>query len=155
MKYENKNTWSHLEQAINLASEWHFGQRDKGSMPYILHPLTVMLKMNEDDIDGRIVAVLHDIIEDTILPMQILYQTFHREVVDAIVAITKEASETNKQYWTRVKANPIALRVKLKDIEHNSSPERLYNIPNKREREYLRNKYSEAKSFLTGLTNGY
>ena len=52
-----------LEIAIELAIKYHKGQIDKGGNPYILHPLEVM--NNVDRMESKIVAVLHDIIEDT------------------------------------------------------------------------------------------
>ena len=52
-----------LEIAIELASKYHKGQIDKGGNAYILHPLEVM--NNVDRMESKIVAVLHDIIEDT------------------------------------------------------------------------------------------
>lgn len=136
----------YLSEAIKLAVHFHHGQRDKSGSPYIYHPLTVMLSMDKDDYEGQIVAILHDILEDTNCLVNDLY--FPKNIVDAVLAITKAKSETNKEYWTRVKKNPIALRVKLKDIEHNSSEERLMAIPTVEERDYLREKYKKALKFL-------
>ena len=56
---------STLEKAIELAARHHAGQLDKGGMPYILHPLAVMMAV--DDQRAKIVAVLHDALEDTAL----------------------------------------------------------------------------------------
>jgi (p)ppGpp synthase/HD superfamily hydrolase len=52
-----------LNRAIILAVEAHAGQTDKAGDPYILHPLRVMLRFT--DPTERIVAVLHDVIEDS------------------------------------------------------------------------------------------
>ncbi len=52
-----------LENAIALAVEAHRGQKDKNGTPYILHPLRVMFRV-ETEIE-RVVAVLHDVVEDT------------------------------------------------------------------------------------------
>jgi hypothetical protein len=54
---------STLEHAIALAACAHAGQVDKAGQPYILHPLRVMLRLS--GADERIVAVLHDVVEDT------------------------------------------------------------------------------------------
>ena len=51
-----------LERAIAIAAAAHAGQLDKGGAPYILHPLKVMLRMTS--LEERIVAVLHDVVED-------------------------------------------------------------------------------------------
>src|SRR5260221_7739816 len=54
-----------LEDAIVLAAQWHRGQTYPSlrGEPFILHPLRVMAQV-ESDVE-RIVAVLHDVIEDT------------------------------------------------------------------------------------------
>ena len=60
-----------LEVAIQIASQYHFGQVDKQGKTYILHPLRVMLKGSTTS--EQIVGVLHDIVEDTIItPEQLL-----------------------------------------------------------------------------------
>ena len=78
-----------LEQAISLAAKQHEGQVDKANAPYILHPLRVML--NVPTIEHKIVAVLHDILEDTETTIEDLYQFgFQSHIIDAIVALTKK-----------------------------------------------------------------
>ena len=51
-----------LESAIKLAQKYHEGQFDKGGSPYIEHPLRVM--KGTESIEEKIVAVLHDVLED-------------------------------------------------------------------------------------------
>ncbi len=51
-----------LEKAIKIAVEAHTGQVDKSGNPCILYPLRVMLSLNTEE--GRIVGVLHDVVED-------------------------------------------------------------------------------------------
>lgn len=137
-----------LIDAIRIAVDAHGIQLDKAGMPYILHPLHVM--NNVDEIDAKIVAVLHDVVEDTAQTLEGLrYYGFSAEVIDAIDAITKRKGESYDDYLTRVKANPLALRVKLADIAHNSSPKRLDYLDN-HERKYLEGKYMAARIFLAG-----
>lgn len=138
-----------LDIAIQTAVAAHVGQRDKAWHPYILHPLAVMLSMDPLDLDGQIVAVLHDVIEDTGYKLEYLQAAgFNAEIVAALDAITHRGFESNRDYWARVKANPLALRVKLQDIRHNSSEERLACLsPDTAAR--LRAKYAEALEFLT------
>ena len=57
-----------LKDAIDLATQHHEGQFDKGGKPYIGHPMRVMEKMMLKDY--KIVAVLHDIVEDTSITLQ-------------------------------------------------------------------------------------
>jgi len=147
-----------LLQAINLALLAHGSQLDKAGMPYILHPLYVMGQV--DSTDAKIVAVLHDVIEDTAVTFVYnricelvgisLWGTtyfFEDKILHALEAITHRKGETNIQYWTRVKANPLALTVKLADIAHNSSEGRLAALP-KGEQERLRAKYHMAREYL-------
>ena len=132
-----------LEIAIEIASHGHIRQRDKGGKPYILHPLAVMLSMPEEDIEGRIVAVLHDVVEDTNVTLDELYTIFPPSIVEAIDAISKRDTEVNKEYWARCKQNSIAARVKIKDMLHNSSPERISKL-SEGHGKYLKKKYEEA-----------
>lgn len=136
-----------LEKAINWAVLAHEGQTDKMGEPYITHPLTVMLSMHYADVDGRIVAVLHDVPEDTAVTLAMLAGWLPEYLVAAIDAMTKRKGEELETYWGRVKANPIALRVKRADIAHNTSPERLQRLDNHTE-ERLKKKYRKALAFL-------
>lgn len=139
----------HIALAMEVASMAHSGQLDKAGQPYIFHPMHVAASMDADDIDGRIVAALHDVVEDTNVTLHDLLfkHGFHDSIIAAVDAISKRDGETNKQYWARVKANPLALRVKLKDIAHNSSEERLAALSSE-ESEHLRGKYARAMRFL-------
>ncbi|MDK4703851.1 GTP pyrophosphokinase [Rhizobium sp. CNPSo 4062] len=134
-----------LSKAIQLAAYWHKGQVDKGGAPYILHPLRVMLAM-EDPTD-KIVAVLHDILEDTDLkPDDLRAHKFSAEVRDAVQALTRQDGEDYFDFVRRAAANPIARRVKLADIADNLDPARIIasdpNGPSRRQR------YKKARSML-------
>ena len=83
---------STLDLAIHIASKAHLGQVDKAGAPYILHPLRVMMKVSPDE--HRIVAVLHDVVEDTSLTLDDLaHAGFSEEVVKAIAAKANSGSE--------------------------------------------------------------
>lgn len=139
---------SDLTRAIIYATTMHAGQLDKAGQPYILHPLTVMLSMPKDDWDGRIVAVLHDVLEDCPLASEAdLRVWLPAHIVDAVVAISKAPGESNRDYWFRCKANPLAARVKVADMKHNASAERLSALPYG-DQEYLAGKYAEAREYF-------
>ncbi|WP_340004255.1 hypothetical protein MHH52_20625 [Paenibacillus sp. FSL K6-0276] len=73
---------SDLTKAILIAAQAHDGQLDKGNNPYILHPLRLLTKASTDRM--RIVAVLHDVIEDTDMTFEKLrYEGFEEEIVEA------------------------------------------------------------------------
>lgn len=113
-----------LDLAIKLATDAHAGQVDKGGEPYILHPLRVMLAMETDE--ERIVAVLHDVIEDTPVTADELYWThgFPPGIVRAVTALTRMKDEDYFDFIRRASANPIARAVKIADIRDNLDPRR-------------------------------
>lgn len=115
-----------LEDAIEEAVRAHCGQLDKAGRPYVLHPLRVMASFADADEPTQIVAVLHDVIEDTQATIEYLRGLgLAKEIAAAIDAITHRPGEPNDVYWSRVKSNPLALRVKLADIDDNTLPWRL------------------------------
>ncbi|MDR3482089.1 MAG: GTP pyrophosphokinase [Burkholderiaceae bacterium] len=108
-----------LEQAIALAVSAHTGQVDKAGAPYILHPLRLMLSLQTEP--ERIVAVLHDVVEDCGVSLEDLkMRGFSAEVVAAIEAVTRRTGESYEDFVLRAAANPIGRRVKLADLRDNS-----------------------------------
>lgn len=138
-----------LNDAIALAAHWHNEQKDKSGQPYILHPIRVMLQMKTDT--ERIVAVLHDIIEDTLMTSDELREYgYSDEVVKAVDAVSKYpgSREPYFAYLDRVKENPLALKVKLADIRDNLMQERLDEL-SAETRQRLVAKYHSAITYLT------
>lgn len=135
-----------LHAAILMALKYHGKQEDKAGQLYVLHPLHVMLQM--DQLDEKIVAVLHDILEDTTCTIEKLQENFPQQIVDAVIALTRNKGIPYEDYLKRVKENPLALSVKLKDIEHNSSEKRLFRLSYS-EQSYLSQKYKKAIKILT------
>ena len=134
-----------LEQAISLAAKQHEGQVDKANAPYILHPLRVML--NVPTIEHKIVAVLHDILEDTETTIEDLYQFgFQEHIIDAIVALTKKQGETRLEAAQRARLNPIARVVKLADINDNMDLSRIQS-PTVKDFERLK-EYQQVRDLL-------
>ena len=118
------DTRAGLERAIAIAAEAHAGQVDKGGAPYILHPLRVMLAVSEPN--ERIVAVLHDVVEDSAWTFEALREAgFGAAVIAALKALTKTEGEPYEAFIQRAKANQIARRVKLADIADNSDLSRI------------------------------
>ena len=115
-----------LNLAIAIANQAHAGQLDKAGKPYISHPLTVMAQM--DTLESKIVAVLHDAIEDSELKIEdLVKQGFPEFITDAIAAITKLDGELYENYILRVKSNAIARKVKIADVSHNMDMSRITN----------------------------
>jgi len=108
--------------AVKLATTKHEGQYRKISgLPYITHPLAVADKF--DDEDRKIVAVLHDTIEDTDLSISELVGLHGLELrlADAVEAITRSDGESYLDFILRCNKNEIARDVKIEDIKHNMS----------------------------------
>ena len=113
-----------LKKAINLAYFAHEGQLDKGGSPYILHPIRVMVCC--ETIEEKIVAVLHDVLEDTKVTYQELINLgLNDKILEALLAITKEKDEYYIDFIKRVKNNKLATKVKIQDIIDNLDETRL------------------------------
>jgi (p)ppGpp synthase/HD superfamily hydrolase len=113
-----------IVKAHHLATEAHRGQVDQGGHPYILHLEAVANLVST--VEEKVVALLHDIVEDTPITLQDLAKVFSDDIVQAVDAMTKrEATERFLDYLQRAKANPIAKVVKIADMIHNSDLTRL------------------------------
>ena len=131
--------------ALELAVEKHKNQSDKAGNPYILHPLHVMENVNSKE--GKIVAILHDIIEDTDVTEDYLLKIgLSKRIVDAVVALTRSEDIDYQEYIKNLSSNPLAKEVKLADLEHNMDLKRL---PTLEEKDLERNrKYQIAYHYL-------
>lgn len=131
--------------ALELAVEKHKNQTDKAGNPYILHPLHVMENVNSKE--GKIVAILHDIIEDTDVTEDYLLKIrLSKRIVDAVVALTRSEDIDYQEYIKNLSSNPLAKEVKLADLEHNMDLKRL---PTLEEKDLERNrKYQIAYHYL-------
>ncbi|MGX1175879.1 GTP pyrophosphokinase [Pseudomonas sp. R151218B TE3479] len=139
---------STLEKAISIAALAHEGQVDKGGAPYILHPLRVMLRLAHDE--ERIVAVLHDVVEDTATTLADLRdEGFSDAILSAIDALTKREGETYQAFIERAARDPIARRVKLADLAENSDLSRI-SEPSQKDLDRIE-KYRKATDYLTVL----
>ena len=138
---------SSLERAIEIAVSAHRGQQDKGGAPYILHPLRVMLRMTT--LEERIVAVLHDVIEDSQWTLDGLAQEgFSTSTLAALEALTKRPGEDRLSAARRAALNPLARAVKLADNADNSD---LSRIPEPSARDYERmEQYRRVRLILEG-----
>lgn len=116
------------KKAMLYAYDAHMFQFDKGGLPYIMHPLAVAEMMGDDEI-AVTVAILHDVIEDTHRTAQdLLCAGFSDEVVQSVVALSRNPGEPYFAYLERVKMDPVAKRVKLGDLRHNSDLGRLRDV---------------------------
>ncbi|MDP8981886.1 MAG: HD domain-containing protein [Acidobacteriota bacterium] len=137
---------SNLARAIALAAEAHVGQLDKSGAPYILHPIRVMLRMSSEV--EMIVAILHDVVEDTPWTFDRLRaEGFSQDVLTALDGVTRRPEETYHEFVARSKTNPISRQVKIADLEDNMDLKRLGEALTEHTVERLR-RYQSAWHFL-------
>ena len=135
-------------KAMRLAYKAHHGQVDYNGIPYIFHPIHLAEQM--DDEYTCCVALLHDVVEDTEVTLEELCKEFPSQVTDAIHLMTHNDDTDYFDYVRAIKENPIAKKVKLADLAHNSDQSRCVgcDIPAERLRAW-KEKYSKAKQILT------
>ena len=133
------------KKALRLCFEAHKDQNDKGGIPYVFHPFHLAEQMKDED--TTIVALLHDVIEDTDYTFDDL-KTFGFDdvIIDALKLMTHDESVPYMEYVMAIKTNPIARAVKLADLQHNSDLSRLDVIDEKALKR--RDKYTEAIKLL-------
>ena len=132
-------------RAMNIAYSAHMGQFDKAGVPYIFHPIHLAEQMDTEE--ECIVALLHDVVEDTEVTFEDLEKEFSKTIIDAIRLLTRDKSVDYMEYVKNLKSNTIARKVKLADLRHNSDPTRLIKITDK-DIERI-NKYKRAIELLT------
>ena len=108
-----------LENAAKFCLFWHSGQEDKNGDPYFLHPFAVMNMC--ETYEQKMVALLHDILEDTECSIEDIANTFPESVYIAVMTITRGEGEKYFSYIKRVAQNPLAKYVKIRDLQHNLS----------------------------------
>ena len=138
-----------IVRAREIATVAHAGQVDKAGKPYIEHPARVAASLN--DPHAIAAAWLHDVVEDTSTTLSSLGAEFPEAVVLAVDALTRRPDRSSTSYYERIRANPIALAVKLADIADNSEPGRLSALPSETQTRLIA-KYSEAIELLTPTT---
>jgi len=140
-------------KALVFAYNAHHGQLDYNGIPYIFHPLHLAEQM-EDEI-SCCAALLHDVVEDTAVTMEELAREFPEAVVEVVKLLTHEdsADSINSDYFSYllpIKAHPIAKKVKLADIAHNSDQSRCVGSDLTQEQlAYWKQKYQKAMEILS------
>ena len=136
-----KNT----RKAIIIAYNAHINQKDRSGLPYILHPIHLAEQMDTEE--ECIVALLHDVVEDTEVTFKELEKEFSTTIIDALKLLTHDKDTDYFEYIERIKTNPLAVKVKLVDLKHNSDETRLEKIT---EKDIARNKkYVKAIRMLS------
>lgn len=112
------------KKAMKLCFEAHKEQVDKSGMPYVFHPFHLAEQMKDEA--TTIVALLHDVVEDTDCTIaDLINMGFSKEVTDALFLLTHDDAVEYMDYVAKIKNNPIAKAVKIADLNHNSDITRL------------------------------
>ena len=136
------------KQAMRLCYAAHAGQQDKSGIPYVFHPIHLAEQM--DDEYSVVVALLHDVVEDTAYTLKDLRQMgYPEQVIEAIRLMTHPESMPYMDYVAAIKENPIARKVKLADLRHNSDLTRLDHVDAKAITRA--EKYKQAIALLTNF----
>ena len=136
------------KKAMQIAYSAHHGQLDYNGVPYIFHPIHLAESM--DDEYSCCVALLHDTVEDTDVTLEELKALFPPEVTDAVALMTHDDDTDYFNYVRAIKENPIAKKVKLADLAHNSDQSRCIgsDLTEERKAKWLE-KYRKARNILT------
>ena len=133
------------KKALKLCFESHKEQVDKSGMPYVFHPFHLAEQMTDEA--TTVVALLHDIVEDTDISFENLkMQGFSDEIIRALKLLTHDKSVSYMDYVAEIKKNRIATKVKLADLKHNSDLTRLSVVDEKALKR--KEKYEKAIKFL-------
>lgn len=134
-------------KAMRIAYTAHHGQLDKSGAPYIFHPIHLAEQM-EDEI-SCCAALLHDVVEDTDVTMEDLAREFPAEVIEVLKLLTHDDETPYFDYVREIKKHPVAIKVKLADLAHNSDQTRCVGSDLTEERlSYWKDKYAKAQAIL-------
>ena len=112
------------KKALKLCFDAHRDQLDKSGMPYVFHPFHLAEQMDNED--AVILALLHDVVEDTpTTPEDLRQMGFSERVLEALALLTHDDAVPYMDYVAAIARDPLAKQVKLADLRHNSDLTRL------------------------------
>lgn len=109
-------------RALRIAYDAHQGQVDKAGFPYIFHPFHLAEQMTDEI--STCVALLHDVAEDTDVSLDELAREFPSEVMEPLRKLTHRPGSSYADYIVGLRDDPVARKVKMADIRHNSNMSR-------------------------------
>ena len=139
------------KKALKLCFKAHKDQTDKSGMPYVFHPFHLAEQMPDEE--TTIVALLHDVVEDTPYTLDDLREMgFSEKVLAALTLMTHDKRIPYMDYVAKIKENKIAMTVKLADLKHNSDLSRLDTVDEKALKRI--EKYRQAIALLSESDSG-
>ena len=95
------------KKALKLAFDAHKDQLDKSGLPYVFHPFHLAEQMETED--ETVVALLHDVVEDTKYTFDdIRAMGFSEKVIEALTLLTHDDAEPYLDYAARLRDNALA-----------------------------------------------
>ena len=115
------------KKALRLCFDAHREQVDKTGLPYVFHPFHLAEQMKDEA--TTVCALLHDVVEDTDYTLEDLRSMdFPADVVDALALLTHDPAVPYMDYVKEIAKNPIARKVKMADLRHNSDLSRMDEV---------------------------
>jgi (p)ppGpp synthase/HD superfamily hydrolase len=116
-----------INKAIYWAKKYHGNQKRKSGEPYYTHPLEVAYMISDHKLKTDIIvaSILHDIIEDTEVTVEMIEGTFGQRIAEMVDMLTRDRPDGTKLTIEEVinnaykKADKEVLLIKLIDRLHN------------------------------------
>lgn len=138
---------STIKEFYKFCFEAHKHQVDKSGLPYVHHPFHLAEQMEDEA--ATVVALLHDVVEDTPRMVEALAKLgFSGEVLQALRLLTHDPAVPYMDYIMKIQENPLARKVKLADLHHNSDLSRLDYVDGRALQRV--EKYRQAIALLEG-----
>lgn len=136
------------KKALKLCFQAHKEQVDKCGMPYVFHPFHLAEQMDTEE--TTVIALLHDVVEDTDYTLDDLAKLgFTASIIEALALMTHDPKMPYMEYVEKISSNPMAAKVKLADLRHNSDLSRLDSVDAKAMARV--EKYAAAIAFLESV----
>ena len=132
LKDYSEEEQNNIIRAAHWAQELHHGQKRASGEPYIIHPLNVATILISLQLDATAItaALLHDVLEDTIVTRQEIFENFGREVEHLVNGVTKinivnvknknvQERETIRKMILAMDKDIRVILIKLADKRHN------------------------------------
>ncbi len=130
--FTDKAYYRQFKAAFYLAELAHRNQVDKAGMDYICHPVTVALHVRDTYPASRkkdramVVALLHDVLEDTPVTVDALKSFgFEEKIIRTVELLSREPGDSYDVYLEKLQVSKAAMRVKCADMTDNENLNRI------------------------------
>lgn len=124
---ENRLDFELVNKAIYWARKYHGSQKRKSGEPYYSHPLEVAYMVSDYNLKTDIIvtSILHDIVEDTEVTVEIIHGSFGQRIAEMVDRLTRDRPDGSKLSVEHIINNAYHLKdkevllIKLFDRFHN------------------------------------